>query len=262
MTLSGAEDWSPEIYGRFRDLRLQPALDLLSRVGELPPGEVVDLGCGAGAAAGPLNQRFPDRTLVGIDSSPAMLGEASISGQYSVLLQDDVALWSPSIAPALIFSNATLHWLDNHEELFHRLADMLAPMGTLAVQMPRQYDAPSHILLRELAEEMFPDRFDFSDWQPPVERAEEYARMLWSRGMVTAWETTYVQTLAHNQLAHPVRRFTESTVMRPYLAAMSEEEGEQFCMAYDEMLAKAYPVEEDGSVLFPFTRVFVILELS
>ena len=43
-------DWDPEAYARFRDLRLRPALDLLARVPQLPAGDVVDLGCGAGAA--------------------------------------------------------------------------------------------------------------------------------------------------------------------------------------------------------------------
>ncbi len=264
MSFTQSTDWNPEIYGRFRDLRLQPAHDLLSRVGELPAGEIVDLGCGAGAAAGPLTQRFADRTLVGIDNSPAMLGEAAVSGLYDVLLQEDVAQWSPSPsrAPALIYSNAALHWLGDHQTLFHRLADTLAPLGTLAVQMPRQYDAPSHVLLRELAEDMFPERFDFSSWHAPVDRAEDYARLLWSRGMVTTWETTYVQSLAANHTGHSVRRFTESTVMRPFLLEMSDDEAELFCRIYDAELEKAYPAEEDGSVLFPFTRVFIILELS
>lgn len=68
-----SKDWNPGAYARFRGLRLRPALDLLAQVPELPPGDVVDLGCGDGAVAEALRARFPDRRLVGVDASPAML---------------------------------------------------------------------------------------------------------------------------------------------------------------------------------------------
>ena len=86
----------------------------------------------------------------------------------------DIADWRPDTAPALIFSNAVLHWLPDHAALLPRLAGFLAPGGKLAVQMPRQYGAPSHRFLRDIAQAQFPDRFDFHGWQPPVLPAAAY----------------------------------------------------------------------------------------
>lgn len=59
---------------------------------------------------------------------------------------------------------------------------------------------------------------------------------------------------------HPVRAFTESTAMRPYVAAMTPDEAGDYVAANDAALAAAYPSLPDGRVLFSFTRVFFILE--
>lgn len=254
-------DWNPGTYARFRGLRLRPALDLLARVEDIPPaGPVVDLGCGNGAVGPVLAERYEDRRLLGVDASPAMLAEAGKTGVYDWLTQADIRDWTPDgEKPALIYSNAALHWLDAHEELMPRLAGLLAPGGVLAVQMPGQFEAPSHRLLREIAGEMFPDRFDADSFLPPVAAPEDYARLLAPRGRVDAWETTYVQRLEPAIAEHPVRRFTESTAMRPFLEALTQDEAGDFISAYEAELSAAYPVEDDGTVLFPFRRVFFVL---
>ena len=156
--IAQAKDWNPGAYARFRGLRLRPALDLLAQVGDLPKGDVIDLGCGDGAAAEALGLRFAGRRVVGVDSSPAMLDKAK---GYGAKIRADIATWHPETPPALIFSNAVLHWLPDHARLLPRLAGLLAQGGVLAVQMPRQFLAPSHRFLRDIAVAMFPDRFDF-----------------------------------------------------------------------------------------------------
>ncbi|MDX5351185.1 MAG: methyltransferase domain-containing protein [Paracoccaceae bacterium] len=249
-------DWDPARYAAFRDLRLRPALDLLAQVPDLPAGEVVDLGCGDGAVAGALAARFPGRGLMGVDASAAMLDRAA--GRYDRLSQADIAVWTPGVPPALIFSNAALNWLPDHAGLMPRLAGMLAPGGVLAVQMPRQGAAPSHRLLREVAERLFPGRFPVAP--SLVLAAGDYARMLLPLGEVRAWTTDYLHLLDPVPQGHPVRAFTESTAMRPFVQGMTAEEARAYVAAYDLALAGAYPPLPDGRVLFPFTRVFFILE--
>lgn len=254
-------DWNPGAYDRFRGLRLRPALDLLAQVGNLPSGPLVDLGCGSGAVAGPLATRFPHHDLTGVDSSDAMLAEAEATGLYQGLSRTGIAEWQADRAPALIFSNAALHWISGHERLLPRLAAMLAPGGSLAVQMPRQFGAPSHRFLRDIAQAMFPDRFDFSGTEPPVQPAHGYWRLLSGLGRVQAWETEYVQRLDPVKAGHPVRAFTESTAMRPFLQRLSSGEAAEFTARYDAALAAAYPLLPDGGALLPFRRVFFVLEM-
>ena len=258
--MTRSTDWNPAAYARFRDLRLRPALDLLARVGGLPDGAAMDLGCGDGAAGPALRERFgPGRRLLGLDASPNMLAAARGRGCYDALIGGDAASWAPEAPLALIFSNAALHWLPDHAALLPRLAGFLAPDGVLAVQMPRQYGAPSHRFLRDFAAEMFPDRFMLSDWVAPVATPVEYHRLLSPLGRVDVWETDYVQRLDPTGTGHPVRRFTESTVMRPYLDRMSASETEEFLRRYEQALTAAYPPEGDGAVLFPFRRLFFTL---
>ncbi len=258
--MAGRSDWNSEAYARFHDLRLRPALDLLAQVGDLPGGDILDLGCGGGAAGPALAARFGDtRRIVGLDASPAMLAAARKAGCYDRLIEADAARWRPEAPFALIFSNASLHWLSDHAGLMPRLAGYLAPGGTLAVQMPRQYGAPSHRFLRDFAAEMFPDRFDLASWKAPVAAPVEYYRMLAPLGRVDVWETDYVQRLEPAPEGHPVRRFTEATAMRPYLEKLSEAEAADFVRRYDRALQAAYPPNADGSVLMPFRRLFFTL---
>lgn len=251
-----ARDWDVAAYAHFRDLRLRPALDLLGSVPALGSGDVIDLGCGNGAAAQALGARFGDRRIIGVDASAAMLAQA---GGYAATVRADIADWTPDTPPALIFSNAVLHWLGDHAGLLPRLASLLAPGGVLAVQMPRQFDAPSHRLLRETASALFPQRFSSGHATPPVHPAEFYWRLLSPCGQVSIWETEYLQHLPAVDTGHPVRAFTASTAARPVLDRLSPDETHAFYAAYDAGLADAYPVMADGSVLMPFRRLFSIV---
>lgn len=257
MSAASDNDWNPGTYSRFRGLRLRPAMDLLRAIPPLPPGPVIDLGCGNGAAAAAL-ATF-GRPVTGIDSSPAMLAEARALGLYDSLHEADIATWSPDAAPpALIFCNAVLHWLPDHASLMPQLARMLAKGGTLAVQVPHQNNAPSHRLWLSLAEELFPGRVD-PQQGPDVLRPAEYHRLLSPLGDLSLWETEYYQQLEACEDGHPVRRFTETTYARPILAALDEAERTRLVAAYEAVMDKVYPAAADGTVLFPFRRMFFTL---
>ncbi|AKS45279.1 trans-aconitate 2-methyltransferase [Octadecabacter temperatus] len=248
MVAENKNDWDPVSYASFRGLRLRPALDLLAQVGALPDGDVIDLGCGDGAVGPALRQRFAGRRLIGVDASASMLAKAQ---GYDALVQADVATWAPETPPALIFSNACLNWLSDHPALLNHLIGKLVPGGALAVQMPRQYAAPSHALIRKVA--------GVHDFTPPVSEPQVYMRLLQGAGEVSVWESEYLQSLASVDHGHPVRHFTQSTVMRPYVENLSQDAEAAFLTAYDEALEDAYPKENDGSVLFAFNRLFFVL---
>ena len=250
-------EWNPAEYARFGGQRLQPALDLLARVGELPEGNVVDLGCGNGAVGPALRKRFSAGHITGVDNSPAMLSEARAAGCYDVLEESDIADWTGRAA--LIFSNAALHWLEDHASLMPRLTGCLVPGGVLAVQMPHQNQQPSHRLWLQLAEELFPGRVSRSHG-PRILDPAAYYHLLGGVGPFTMWQTEYFQILPPCEEGHPVRRFTASTFARPVLEALDADEQAQLVAAYEAVIGTVYPAGPDGEVLFPFRRLFFILQ--
>jgi trans-aconitate 2-methyltransferase len=216
---------------------------------------VADLGCGTGAAGPALRRRFPGRRIVGIDISPAMRARAAATGAYDAVFDCDIAAWRPAEPTALVFSNAALHWLPDHPRLMPRLAGLPVPGGMLAVQMPDNFAAPSHRLIREVAEALFPGRFPPAP--PPVVAAADYLALLGDCGAVEIWATEYLMVLPPAAAGHPVRAFTESTALRPWLAPLAPDERAGLVAAYDDALARSCPLRGDGSALLPFRRLFL-----
>ncbi|PVA10492.1 trans-aconitate methyltransferase [Pelagivirga sediminicola] len=233
-------------------------MDLLNAVGQMGAGDVVDLGCGAGQMGAALAERAMGRDVIGVDASPAMLEKARASKGYSSVQQADIRDWHPRRAPGLIYSNAALHWLPDHAALMPRLAAMLGKGGTLAVQLPHQNNAPSHRMWLTLADDLFPGRVDLRG-TPGILSPVEYDTLMAPRGRFRMWETEYYQRLGAEADSHPVRRYTESTYARPVLDALEPDERAELIARYEEVMNSAYPVRADGSVLFPFRRLFFTL---
>jgi trans-aconitate 2-methyltransferase len=249
--------WNPERYLAFADERTRPAIDLLARVSLEEAEKVADLGCGPGNSTALLAQRWPKAEIVGVDNSPAMLGEARASGVRATWLHADVAAWRPDGPLDLIYANAALHWLGDHATLLPRLLRQLRPEGVLAVQMPRNFAAPSHALLREAARSgPFADRLGGLSDSTPVATPEWYYDLLAPHTLaLDIWETEYLHVL---QGEDAVLNWTRATALRPIMQALDAEQLAAFEAAYAARLRAAYPRRADGRTLFPFRRLFIV----
>lgn len=246
--------WDPTQYGRFGDERLRPALDLIARI-PTTPVSIWDLGCGTGSITSLLADRWPAAVVHGLDSSPAMLEEArGISGIEWLL--GDIESWAPDRPADLLFSNAALQWLGDHELLFPRLAAQVGPGGALAVQMPRNFGEASHTLLAATAaSSRWREAVGHLARKAPVAGPADYHRLLADRfTTVDIWETVYFHVL-HGE--DPVAQWARGTAARPYLDALPGDEDE-FMEDYASRLREAYPPGKGGAVLFPFRRLFII----
>ena len=253
-----AAGWDPGQYLRFADARLRPAVDLLARVPLSAPGLVVDLGCGPGTVTGLLRARFLGATLIGVDSSVAMLERARAAVPGARFVAGDFATWQTEAAPDLIFSNAALHWTGGHDRLFPALLGRLAPGGVLAVQMPAMHDAPLRALqLAVAAEAPFAAYLrNVPDTARAILPPDAYWNLLEGRcAALEMWETVYWHALRGTR---PVVEWAEGSSLRPFLAVLPEALREPFREAYDHALAPHYPRRADGSVLLPFRRWFAV----
>lgn len=249
--------WNPDLYLAFGGHRLRPALDLMARIPLEAPRRMVDLGCGPGHVTKLLAERWPKAEIVGIDNAPAMLERARRDFPALAFRHADIATWRAEPPVDLIFTNAALHWLDDHEHLFPRLLGELAPGGVLAAQMPRNFDSPSHRALRETAESG-PWRARLAPLlcREPVQAPAAYHRMLAPLTQeLDIWESEYLHVLSGED---PVAEWTKSTALRPFLDALAEPERGTFEAEYRARLRQAYPREADGRTLFPFRRMFIV----
>jgi trans-aconitate 2-methyltransferase len=249
--------WDPRQYLKFADHRLRPALDLLARIPPVEARTVYDLGCGPGNITGILAERWPAARVIGVDSSADMLAKARRQAPDVEFVQADLADWSPPQPAELVFSNATFQWLGHHERLFPRLMSFVAPGGVLAVQMPRNFAAPTHRVLAETVEQG-PWRHRLRPLQrpPPVAPPQVYHRLLAPLAAgLDIWEVEYLQRL---EGVNPVVEWNKGTALRPFLDVLEPAEHAAFLADYGRRIAAAYPPEVDGATLFPFRRLFII----
>ncbi len=245
--------WDVRQYERYRDERSRPFFDLLARVADRDFDEVVDLGCGSGELTLALSARWPRARVTGIDNSAEMLAAArprAVAGRVE-FVEGDAASWAG--AADLLFSNATLQWVPDHDVLIPRFAKA-APV--VAVQMPSNFGEPSHVLLDETAREGPWAAKLSAGWRSnSVKPLAWYVETLLGLGFdVDAWETTYEHVLPGD---NPVLEWTKGTALRPVLKLLDEGERGAFESAYAAKLRKAYPGRNDRTV-FPFKRIFFV----
>jgi trans-aconitate 2-methyltransferase len=252
--------WDPTTYLTFADHRGRPFRDLLARVGAEQPRRVTDLGCGPGNQTETLAARWPDVVIEGVDSSQEMVDAARARGVDARL--GDVNDWVPEPDNDVVVTNATLQWVPEHRELLRRWAGALPSGAWLAMQVPGNFDAPSHVLIREQVESPtwagdLPDvRYrDVLTVDTPI----EYANLLTDAGcQVDAWETTYLQGLSGED---PVLRWVTGTALRPVRAALDDDRWADFLAELAPKLRAAYPARPDGVTWLDYRRVFVVARI-
>jgi trans-aconitate 2-methyltransferase len=248
--------WDATSYLRFGGERTRPAADLLARVALEAPARVIDLGCGPGNSTALLAARWPGAAIEGLDSSEAMLAEAARSGARARWTRGDIAAWAPAARYDVVFSNAALQWLPDHEDLVPRLMAAVAPGGSLAIQVPRNMDAPSHALMRETAADgPWADRLRGVREVQVLAPADYWGLLRPLARSVDVWEAEYLHALDGEDAVYA---WVAGTGLRPFLDRLGGAEREGFAAAYKERLARAYPRRADGATLFPFRRLFVV----
>ncbi|MGI9155310.1 MAG: methyltransferase domain-containing protein [Marmoricola sp.] len=250
-----AQRWDPARYRTYADERGRPFTELLARVPATAPRTVVDLGSGPGNLTGLLKLRWPDAGVTGLDSSPDMV-EAT-RGQDDGVSYDvaDLRDWAPAEPVDVLVSNATLQWVPGHLDLLPSLIAEVAPGGWFALQVPGNFDQPSHTIRRALEAEAPYFSRTAALASPSSHDPETYLRILQPlASSVDAWETTYLHVLTG---ADPVFDWISGTSLQPTLQALDDELRPRFEAELRIRLRDAYPDDGHGVVL-PFRRVFAV----
>lgn len=254
-------DWNPALYRRYEDERTRPAQELLARVPLSGATHVVDLGCGPGNSTELLANRFPTAKVVGTDNSEAMLASARERLPQARFELSDIATWAPQDqAPDLIYANAALQWVPDHEQLIPRLFAALAPGGVLAIQMPDNREEPTHRLMRAVAAE--------APWAEPIGNADRLRTLLLPLGgyydllapgaaRVDVWHTIYQHPMAN---AAAIVEWVRGTGLKPFVDRLPADLQASYLAEYERRVDQAYPVRTDGKRLLAFPRMFIVAQ--
>lgn len=242
--------WNPDQYHKFQSERSAPFDDLLGLVDVRPGLKAVDLGCGTGELTRRLADALPDSQVLGLDSSAQMLARAeAVTRPGLAFQQGDQAELSGSWD--LIFSNAALHWTENHPVLIPYLYNRLAAGGQLAIQVPSNHQHISHRLIVETAEQE-PFRTILKGFVriAPVLPVEQYAQILFDAGAekIVAFEKVYAHILEDSDA---VVEWVSGTALVPYFERLGDDKP-AFLAELRKKMRAALP---SSPLFYPFKRI-------
>lgn len=253
--------WDPGQYLKFRDERTRPSVDLVARIQLGSPAAILDVGCGPGNSTEILHERWPTARITGLDSSAEMIAKARASHDWGEWVCADAASLggtADGTAWDLVFSNAALQWIPDHERLVPSLFGLVRPAGALAVQVPANAGSPLHRSLVRTAEDPRWSRLTSGCASRLVYREpSSYYRFLCGvAARLDVWETIYHHELPDHQA---LIEWYKGTGMRPCLERLGDEPSRRaFEDAVLEGCRAEYPVQPNGRVIYPFRRLFFV----
>ena len=257
-----ADAWDPAQYGRFRAERQQPFHDLLALITPVSGGRAIDLGCGTGELTVLLHARLRAAETVGIDRSPSMLGESEQYAGGGVHFEAmDIAEFAAGPRTVtggrfdVIFANASLHWLPDHEALLEQLTGALGEGGQLAFQVPANGDHASHVAAAEIAREA-----PFAEAMAGAADLGQrgtllpggYAEVLDQLGYVD--QHVRLQVYGHHLASTAeVVEWVKGTLLTPYRERLEPELYDEFLRRYRDRLLEV--VGDQRPYFYPFKRI-------
>ncbi|KAF3761925.1 S-adenosyl-L-methionine-dependent methyltransferase [Cryphonectria parasitica EP155] len=272
-------DWSANQYLKFGSERTRAVHDLVANIPLQDPKHIIDLGCGPGNSTAVLASRWPDAQVSGVDSSPDMLAKARANLPGVTFTQADLHTYEPptttttssssSIGPGtadLLFSNAVFHWLRREQRIptVQRLLSGQCAGGVLALQVPDNYEEPSHKAMRETAllEGPWTEYFQEApaeqrpDLDPIETPAEWYDALQPLCARVDVWHVLYQHVM---ESPAAIVEWVKGTGLMPFLNLLPTQEiKDAYLKAYEQRLGEMYPRLIDGKVMLRYPRLFVV----
>jgi trans-aconitate 2-methyltransferase len=253
-------DWNPELYLTFNRERIQPSIDLVTRIHADNPKTIIDIGCGPGNSTQILAERWPKAKIVGIDNSPSMIEKAKKDYPLQEWRIVDAGKNTIEGTYDIVFSNAAIQWIPGHAKLMKKLQGLLTENGTLAIQVPMFWDMPLGKSILCIAED--------HRWAATTKGVKDlftihdcgfyYDVLSKLFGKTDLWETHYMHQMeSHSSILEMIR----STGLKPYLEVLqTDRDKSDFEQQVLQNISVDYPVHENGKIIFPFKRLFLLAQ--
>ncbi len=249
-----AQVWNPTQYEKFKAERSRPFKDLVKLVRGRSFDFAVDLGCGTGELTKQLAGELKIHHTLGIDSSEEMLAKSKeYAGERVKFLNQPIEKFVPEKPVDLLFSNAALQWVDDHENIIPKILSWVTSGGEVAIQMPCNFDHPSHACAAEAAHELFPQKFSKEGRKRSVLTIERYAEILNKQGFYE--QNCLIKVYAHHlKSGRDVIEWTKGTLLNAYREKLDDTEFAAFLKRYSDLLIKQIG---EGPYFYAFKRVLI-----
>lgn len=252
--------WDAAQYLKFEAERTQPAADLTARLQLENPKKILDIGCGPGNSTRLLKDKYPSADVFGIDKSPEMIEAAKKSHpDINFQIKDaEAELKETGGGFDVVFSNAAIQWIPNHEKLIPEMMALVNTGGILGVQIPMTDEAPMYEIVQSLLKQPEWEN-EFASprifYNSPQNQYYEILSKLSDKFSI--WETIYFHLMPANE---NILEWYRGTGIRPYLEQLTPEKAERFEKQILEELKKRYPKQSDGTIIMRFPRLFFTAE--
>ena len=251
-------DWNPDLYMQFKSERTQPAIDLIARIHIVEPKSIIDIGCGPGNSTQVLANRWPKAKITGLDSSIAMIKKAKQDYPHQEWITADAVTYPSQIKYDILFSNAAIQWIPNHQNLLKKFHDLLSGNGLLAIQIPLFWDMPLGQIIHNTSKSDHwkakmagvADRFTIHNY------SFYYDHLAALFHSIEIWETQYLHILnSHLSILEMMR----ATGLKPFLEKLDNDlEKKEFETEVLKKVENSYSKQKNGKVILPFKRLFFI----
>lgn len=254
-------DWNPDLYLKFEKERTLPAKDLISRIEFVNPKRILDVGCGSGNSTHELRKRWPNAEIIGIDNSVAMIEKAKmLYDDTKFILQDATTNLSSLGKFDIVFSNAAIQRMLNHDDVIKSLYDILNDNGILAIQLPLVDEVRAQVALYELEHvKKYKEYLDGKSLRFNTKSTDYYYDILSSLfkpESIYIWSTTYTHPM--NSLDDILKWYESTTLISYFNAFPNDEIISNFKNNFYIKLKNVYFPRPNGSVLFDYQRLFLV----
>ncbi len=249
-------EWDPDQYLQFKHERTQPSTDLVARIQMDDPKTIIDIGCGPGNSTQILLKRWPHADILGIDSSESMIQRARQDYPHQKWVVANAANLATSQTYDIVFSNAAIHWIPRHDLLLQRLFQIVNENGILAVQVPANQESPLYRSILRVSKSGRWSTFTAGSEDSITYNSADYyyGQLALYTKEIVIWETIYYHIMkSHEELIE----WYKGTAMKPFLDRLPDDESrEEFKREVLIECQKAYPLQRDRRILYPFRRIF------
>lgn len=253
-------DWNSEQYLKFKKDRTQPSIDLAGRLYIENPQRIIDIGCGPGNSTAVLKKRYPAAYVLGTDFSPNMIERASAEHEDIDFMIFDATKDFEKLNDKfdIVFSNACIQWVPNHQKLLKDMMSILKPKGIMAIQVPINEEQIVHKVIKKVAGyEKWRNKFKSTREFYTLTESEYFNLLADIANDFYLWKTIYCHRMPSHQ---SIIEWYKGTALRPYYDELNDTEKTEFEADLLAELKKEYPVQANGEILFRFPRLFMLAE--